>query len=73
MKRRSIKLRATTCSLLSNLLSDALKFLTPLLPKNNYTVTVLVLGENWYCIEKSGRRSGSKGYSVSVDKVFYKE
>lgn len=45
-----------------------LKFLSPVLLKDNYKVTVTVLAENWWWVEKSGRRSGSKGYFVSVDK-----
>jgi hypothetical protein len=48
---------------------STLKFLSPLLPKDNYTVTVSVLAENWYWVEKSGRRSGSKGFIVSLDKI----
>lgn len=52
---------------------STLKFLSPLLPKDNYTITVSVLGENWYWVEKSGRRSGSKGYNVSLDKIVIKE
>jgi hypothetical protein len=52
---------------------STLKFISPLLPKDNYTITVSVLGENWYWVEKSGRRSGSKGYSISLDKIVIKE
>lgn len=48
---------------------STLKFLSPILPKDDYTVKVLVLGENWYWVEKSGRRSGSKGFTVSLDKI----
>ena len=50
-----------------------LKYLTPMLPKDNYTITVTVLHENWYWVEKSGRRSGSKGFVVSIDKIVVKE
>ena len=50
-----------------------LKFLSPVLPKDSYTLTVSVLGENWWWVEKSGRRSGSKGYFVSVDKIVVDE
>ena len=46
-----------------------LKFLSPFLPKDSYTLTVSVLGENWWWVEKSGRRSGSKGYFVSIDRI----
>lgn len=46
-----------------------LKFLTPFLPKDNYNLSVTVVGEKWYWVEKSGRRSGSKGNFVSLDKI----
>ncbi len=46
-----------------------LKFLSPVLPKDNYSMTVTVLGERWYWVEKSGRRSGSKGDFVSLEKI----
>lgn len=48
---------------------STLKFLSPVLPQDSYTLTVTVLGENWYWTEKSGRRTGSKGFYVSVDKL----
>jgi hypothetical protein len=48
---------------------STLNFMSPLLPKDNYTLTVSVLHENWYWVEKSGRRSGSKGYFISLDKI----
>ena len=50
-----------------------LKFLSPVLPKDSYTLTVSVLAENWYWVEKSGRRSGSTGYFVSLDKLVINE
>jgi Glycosyl hydrolases family 43 len=46
-----------------------LKFLSPVLKKDTYTVTVTVLGERWWWKEKSGRLSGSKGDFVSIEKV----
>ncbi len=50
-----------------------LKFLSPVLKKDTYTVTVTVLGEKWWWKEKSGRLSGSKGNFVSIDKVVVSE
>lgn len=47
----------------------ALKFLSPVLPKDNYKLSLTVLAENWWWVEKSGKRSGSKGYVVSFDKI----
>ncbi|MBK6935957.1 MAG: family 43 glycosylhydrolase [Chitinophagaceae bacterium] len=49
-----------------------LKFLSPVLKKDTYTVTVTVLGERWWWKEKSGRLSGSKGNFVSVERVLVK-
>lgn len=45
----------------------ALKYLSPVLKKDRYTITVTVLGERWWWKEKSGRLSGSKGDIVSVE------
>ncbi len=50
-----------------------LKFLSPVLKKDNYTVTVTVLGEKWWWKEKSGRLSGSKGNFISVEKIVVAE
>jgi hypothetical protein len=50
-----------------------LKFLSPVLKKDMYTVTVAVLGEKWWWKEKSGRLSGSKGDFISVDKIVITE
>jgi hypothetical protein len=48
-----------------------LKYMSPVLPNDNYTLTVTALKENWYWVEKSGRRSGSKGFWVSLDRIVY--
>ncbi len=50
-----------------------LKFLSPVLKKDSYTVTVTVLGERWWWKEKSGKLSGSKGDFVSVEKIIIKQ
>ncbi|MFA9187796.1 family 43 glycosylhydrolase [Flavobacterium sp. FBOR7N2.3] len=51
---------------------NALRFLSPVLPKENYTITVTVLGEhgNWY--KKDGTQFGSTGDFVALDKVIIK-
>ena len=46
-----------------------LKFLTPILKKDAYTINITVLGEKWWWKEKSGRLSGSTGNFVSLDKI----
>jgi len=53
--------------------AGVLKFLSPLLPNDTYTMTVTVPEENWYWVEKSGRRSGSGGYTVSIQNVVVRE
>lgn len=50
----------------------SLKFISPVLPKDNYTITVSVLGEHWYWKNKRGDLSGSKGVVVSFDKIVVK-
>ena len=50
-----------------------LKFLSPVFKKDAYMVTATVLGERWWWKEKSGRFSGSKGNSVSVDRIVISE
>jgi hypothetical protein len=49
------------------------KFISPILPKDTYTMQVAVLGENWYWVSKAGVKSGSQGVAVSFDKVLVRE
>ncbi len=51
---------------------NALRFLSPVLPKGNYIITVSVLGEhgNWY--KKDGTGFGSTGDFVTLDKIIIK-
>lgn len=50
-----------------------LKFLTPVLPKSNYTLTVTVMGGHGNWSDKSGRTYGSTGNFVSLDKIVIKK
>ncbi|KDN55738.1 family 43 glycosylhydrolase [Flavobacterium seoulense] len=52
---------------------NSLKFLSPVLPKGNYNITVTVVGEhgNWY--KKDGTGFGSTGNFVALDKVIIKK
>lgn len=52
---------------------STLTFLSPVLVKDKYTLSLSVAGEHWYWVEKSGRRSGSKGNVVSLDKITISE
>lgn len=52
---------------------STMKFLTPAMVKDKYTLSVSVIGERWYWVEKSGRRTGSKGNFVSIDKIIVSE
>jgi hypothetical protein len=60
---------ASSVDMYSKYPATLLKFLSPALKKDTYTVTVTVLGERWWWKEKSGRLSGSKGDVVSVEKI----
>lgn len=46
----------------------SLRFLSPVLPKGSYSLTIRIMGEHWYWITKSGKQWGSQGQAVSVDK-----
>lgn len=50
-----------------------LKFLSPVFPKDTYTITVSVVGENWYWVDKRKNRSGSSGFVVSLDRIVVTE
>jgi hypothetical protein len=52
---------------------STLKFLSPVLNKDTYTLSVSVIGERWFWVEKSGRRTGSRGNVVSLDKIIVNE
>jgi hypothetical protein len=60
---------ASNIDFYSKYLAMPLKFMSPVMKKDNYTVTVKVLGEKWWWKEKSGRLSGSKGHYVSINCV----
>jgi hypothetical protein len=57
----------------SKYMVSSLKFMSPLLPKDDYTLVVSVLKENWFWVNKKQVRSGSGGYFVSLDKIVVKE
>ncbi|MEO7312289.1 MAG: family 43 glycosylhydrolase [Chitinophagaceae bacterium] len=60
---------SSTVDMYSKFPELSLKFLSPVFPKDNYTLTVSVLAENWYWVSKNGSRSGSTGYLVSLNKI----
>ncbi len=51
---------------------QALTFLSPALPKNDYTLVVTVMGERGNWSDKRKNLYGSTGYFVSIDKVLVK-
>jgi hypothetical protein len=53
--------------------ATTLKFISPILLKDDYTIKVAVLGEHWHWQEKSGKLSGSKGNMISLDKIIVRE
>lgn len=48
---------------------STLRFLSPVLKRNDYTLIVTVMGLHWKWIDKSLNVSGSKGNVVSIDKI----
>jgi len=52
---------------------SALKFLSPRLPKDQYTLTVTVMGEKGNWSDKRKNRYGSTGYVISLDKIVIDE
>jgi len=50
-----------------------LKFLSPVLPKESYTLTVSVMAERGNWSDKRKNLYGSTGYFVSLDKIIIKE
>ena len=48
---------------------NSLKFLSPKLARSTYILTISVIGEHWYWVSKSGKKSGSLGNFVSLDKI----
>lgn len=51
---------------------NALRFLSPVLPKGNYNITVTVVGEHGNWSNKKGDQFGSTGNFISVDKIIIK-
>ena len=47
----------------------SLKFLSPVLPKDNYKLTVSVTGERGNWSDKRRSNYGSTGYFISLDKI----
>jgi len=64
---------AANVDMYSKVTVPTVKFVSPLLPKDSYTMKVTVLGENWYWVNKAGVKSGSQGVAVSFDKVLVRE
>jgi len=63
------KVLTSVVDMYSQYTSPTIKFVTPLLPRDMYTLTMTAMGENWYWLNKRKERSGSKGYAVSFDKL----
>ncbi len=53
--------------------TSELKFLSPILEKDEYYISVTVLGDHWSWKEKSGKLSGSNGDFVSIEKIIVLE
>lgn len=51
----------------------SLKFLSPELSKGKYNLSIRVLGKHWYWTEKSGKKWGSSGEFISIDKLIIQD
>jgi hypothetical protein len=65
---RGKTLLSSIIDLYSKYPAELLKFVSPAMKNDDYTITVRVLGEKWWWKEKSGRLSGSKGHYISVNR-----
>jgi hypothetical protein len=63
----------TNVDMYAKVTQPTLKFASPVLPRGTYTMTVSVLGEGWYWLNKKRERSGSQGVAVSFDKVLVRD
>lgn len=51
---------------------SSLKYLSPILPENDYTLTVTAMGERGNWSDKSKKQYGSTGNFISIDKIVIK-
>lgn len=59
---------STTIDMYCKYQERSIKFLSPVLKKDTYTLTISVIGAHWFWVEKSGRKSGSNGDFISINK-----
>lgn len=70
---RGTSVLSANVDLYSKYTAPTLKFVSPVLPRDTYTMTVKVLGEGWYWVNKKRERSGSQGVAVSFDKALLRD
>lgn len=63
------ELLASTVDMYSKHPVSSVKFVTPLLPAGNYTITASVVGDGWYWVSKNGTKSGSTGHAISFERL----
>lgn len=63
------RMLSSTVDMYSKYPVSSAKFVTPLLPAATYTLSVEVVGDGWYWINKKGERSGSAGSAISFQRL----
>ncbi|AKQ47637.1 glycosyl hydrolase family 43 [Rufibacter radiotolerans] len=71
--RKGKTILASIVDMYSKYPSPGLRFQSPVLPKETYTLTVTVMGERGNWSDKRKSNYGSTGYFVSLDKLVIKE
>lgn len=62
-------LLSSTVDMYSKYPVSGARFVTPLLRKGTYTISIAVVGDGWYWINKKGDRSGSAGHAISFQRL----
>lgn len=60
---------ASTVDMYSQYPASSVKFVTPLLASGSYTLRAQVVGDGWYWTNKAGVRSGSRGHTISFERL----
>jgi hypothetical protein len=63
------QLLASVVDMYSKYPASSVKFVTPLLPRGRYTLSAEVVGDGWYWTNKKGEKSGSKGHTISFERL----
>ena len=70
---KGVSILTSTIDMYSKYSVSTLKFLSPKLKKDVYTLKVTVIEDKWGWVDKYGEISGSQGFEVNLDKVYIKK